>query len=163
MGEPYSWTSGPYLVTAIDSHGLKTTMKFEYSASITTTTTQYHHRYHRYHDRTAGYDPDHDSDRHDQRPNYGHSDNDDHPIPHGCDRDPDRHRTRVHRNQHPDHHKHIDPDRHRTRVHRDNTATSTVTQTTSAIPGWAYGVMVVLLLVGLAIGYVVKRPSVKQS
>ena len=44
-----------------------------------------------------------------------------------------------------------------------NTATSTVTQTTSAIPGWAYGVMVVLLLVGLAIGYVVKRPSIEQS
>jgi hypothetical protein len=44
-----------------------------------------------------------------------------------------------------------------------NTSTSTVTQTTSAIPGWAYAAMVVLLLIGLAIGYVVKRPSVKQS
>jgi hypothetical protein len=43
------------------------------------------------------------------------------------------------------------------------TSTSTVTQTTSAIPGWAYGLMVVLLLIGLAIGYVVKRPSIKQS
>jgi hypothetical protein len=44
-----------------------------------------------------------------------------------------------------------------------NTATSTVTQTTSAIPAWAYGAMVVLLLVGLAIGYVVTRPTVKKS
>jgi len=43
------------------------------------------------------------------------------------------------------------------------TATTTVTQTTSAVPGWAYGAMVVLLLIGLAIGYVVKRPSIKQS
>jgi hypothetical protein len=43
------------------------------------------------------------------------------------------------------------------------TVTSTLTQTTSTTPGWAYGVMVVLLLIGLAIGYVVKRPSVKQK
>jgi hypothetical protein len=38
-----------------------------------------------------------------------------------------------------------------------------VTQTTSSIPAWAYGTMVLLLLIGLAIGYVVKRPSAKQS
>jgi hypothetical protein len=38
-----------------------------------------------------------------------------------------------------------------------------VTLTTSSIPDWAYGAMVVLLLVGLAIGYLVTRPSVKQS
>lgn len=43
------------------------------------------------------------------------------------------------------------------------TATSTVTQTTSAIPDWAYGLMVVLLLAGLAIGYVVKRPQTRGS
>jgi protein-S-isoprenylcysteine O-methyltransferase Ste14 len=40
-----------------------------------------------------------------------------------------------------------------------NTATSTVTQTTSVIPDWAYAVMVFLLLAGLAIGYVVMRSS----
>jgi hypothetical protein len=44
-----------------------------------------------------------------------------------------------------------------------NTATSTVTQTTSSIPGWSYAVMAVLLLVGLAIGFVVKRPSIKKG
>jgi hypothetical protein len=44
-----------------------------------------------------------------------------------------------------------------------NTATSTVTQTTSVIPDWAYGVMAVLLLAGLAIGYVVKRPSTQKG
>jgi hypothetical protein len=38
-----------------------------------------------------------------------------------------------------------------------------VTQTSSTIPSWAYGAMVLLLLIGLAIGYVVKRPPVKQS
>jgi high-affinity Fe2+/Pb2+ permease len=38
-----------------------------------------------------------------------------------------------------------------------------LTQTTSTTPGWAYGGMVLLLLVGLVIGYVVKRPSVKQK
>ena len=48
------------------------------------------------------------------------------------------------------------------------TATSTVTQKTSSIPGWAYGVMAVLLILGLAIGYVVKnlvpnRPAVKGA
>jgi hypothetical protein len=32
-----------------------------------------------------------------------------------------------------------------------------VTQTTSSIPGWAYAVMAVLLILGLAIGYVVKN------
>jgi uncharacterized membrane-anchored protein YhcB (DUF1043 family) len=37
-----------------------------------------------------------------------------------------------------------------------------VTQTTSVIPSWAYAAMAVLLLAGLAIGYVVKRPSAKQ-
>jgi hypothetical protein len=38
-----------------------------------------------------------------------------------------------------------------------------MTQTTSTTPGWAYGAMVLLLLIGLAIGYIVKRPSVKQK
>jgi hypothetical protein len=43
------------------------------------------------------------------------------------------------------------------------TNTSTVTNTSSVIPDWAYGAMVVLLLVGLAIGYLVTRPSARQS
>jgi uncharacterized protein HemX len=43
------------------------------------------------------------------------------------------------------------------------TATNTLTQTTTTAPDWAYGAMVLLLLIGLAIGYVVKRPSVKQT
>jgi hypothetical protein len=38
-----------------------------------------------------------------------------------------------------------------------------LTQTTSVIPNWAYGAMAVLLVIGLAIGYVVKRPSAKQT
>jgi protein-S-isoprenylcysteine O-methyltransferase Ste14 len=44
-----------------------------------------------------------------------------------------------------------------------STRISTLTQTSSSIPEWAYGVMAVLLIVGLAIGYVVKRPSAKQG
>jgi high-affinity Fe2+/Pb2+ permease len=43
------------------------------------------------------------------------------------------------------------------------TATTTSTTTTTTVPGWAYGVMVVLLLAGLAIGYVVKRPTTRQG
>jgi hypothetical protein len=39
------------------------------------------------------------------------------------------------------------------------TATSTATNSSSAIPDWAYGLMAVLLLIGLAIGYVVRRPA----
>ncbi|MGA2665455.1 MAG: hypothetical protein ABSF83_10965 [Nitrososphaerales archaeon] len=42
-------------------------------------------------------------------------------------------------------------------------STSTVTQTNSVIPGWAYGLMAVLLVAGLAIGYVLKRPSAPRS
>jgi hypothetical protein len=38
-----------------------------------------------------------------------------------------------------------------------------VTQTNSVIPGWAYGLMAVLLVAGLAIGYVLKRPSAPRS
>ena len=54
-----------------------------------------------------------------------------------------------------DHHnQHSDGDPHHT---------STVTKATSTIPDWAYGVMVVLLLIGLAIGDVVTQPSVKQK
>jgi hypothetical protein len=46
------------------------------------------------------------------------------------------------------------------------TQTSTVTNSSGGVPGWAYGVMVVLLIVGLAVGYVVagsmsRRPAVK--
>jgi hypothetical protein len=43
------------------------------------------------------------------------------------------------------------------------TNTSTVTNTSSVIPDWAYGAMVVLLVLGLAIGYVVKTQSAKRS
>jgi predicted S18 family serine protease len=43
------------------------------------------------------------------------------------------------------------------------TTTSTVTQTTSTVADWAYGAMVILLLIGLAISYVIKRPTVKQK
>jgi protein-S-isoprenylcysteine O-methyltransferase Ste14 len=43
------------------------------------------------------------------------------------------------------------------------TQVSTVTQTTSTTPDWVYGAMVVLLLAGLAIGYVVKRPSIQKG
>jgi DNA-binding beta-propeller fold protein YncE len=43
------------------------------------------------------------------------------------------------------------------------TSTSTVTQTSSVVPGWAYGAMVVLLIAGLVIGYSVKRPSTRQT
>jgi len=41
------------------------------------------------------------------------------------------------------------------------TTTSIVTETNSVVPTWAYGVMFVLLIVGLAIGYVVRRPPSK--
>jgi hypothetical protein len=43
------------------------------------------------------------------------------------------------------------------------TATSVMTQTSSAVPDWAYGAMAVLLLIGLAIGYAVKKPSTQQK
>jgi hypothetical protein len=41
------------------------------------------------------------------------------------------------------------------------TTTRLVTETNSIVPNWAYGVMAALLIVGLAIGYVVRRPSPK--
>lgn len=41
------------------------------------------------------------------------------------------------------------------------TTTSMVTETSSVVPTWTYGVMFALLIVGLAIGYVVKRPPSK--
>jgi hypothetical protein len=44
-----------------------------------------------------------------------------------------------------------------------STSITTLTQTSSSIPAWAYGVMAVLLIAGLAIGYVVKRPAAKPS
>jgi cobalamin biosynthesis Mg chelatase CobN len=43
------------------------------------------------------------------------------------------------------------------------TVTSTVTQTSSVIPDWAYGAMVVLLLAGVAVGYVVKGSSARKG
>jgi len=42
------------------------------------------------------------------------------------------------------------------------TVTSTTTQNTSSVPAWAYATMAVLIIVGLAIGYIVKRPSVSK-
>jgi cobalamin biosynthesis Mg chelatase CobN len=42
------------------------------------------------------------------------------------------------------------------------TTTSTVTKTNSVVPTWAYGIMAVLLIVGLAVGYVVRRPSLPK-
>ncbi|MGA2664737.1 MAG: hypothetical protein ABSF83_07320 [Nitrososphaerales archaeon] len=42
-------------------------------------------------------------------------------------------------------------------------STSTVTQTTSGVPDWIYGAMAVLLLAGLAAGYVLKRPPTRQG
>jgi|GEM_PF-5804365 hypothetical protein len=40
--------------------------------------------------------------------------------------------------------------------------TSTTTQDTPSVPKWAYATVVVLLIVGLALGYIVKRPSVSK-
>jgi hypothetical protein len=42
------------------------------------------------------------------------------------------------------------------------TTTSTVTKTNSVVPTWAYGIMAVLLIAGLAVGYVVRRPSLPK-
>jgi len=42
------------------------------------------------------------------------------------------------------------------------TTTSMVTVTDSDVPTWAYGVMSALLIVGLAIGYFVRRPLPKS-
>ncbi len=42
------------------------------------------------------------------------------------------------------------------------TTTSIVTETNSVVPTWAYGVMAVLLIVGLAIGYVIRKPSLPK-
>jgi thermopsin len=43
------------------------------------------------------------------------------------------------------------------------TVTSTATQTSSSVPAWAYAIMVILLIAGLAVGYAIKRPSVRTS
>jgi len=42
------------------------------------------------------------------------------------------------------------------------TVTSTTSQSSSSVPTWAYATMVVLLIVGVAVGYVVKRPSASK-
>lgn len=53
-----------------------------------------------------------------------------------------------------------------------STTTATTTQTTTStttkacatcLPTWAYAAMVVLLIVGLAVGYIVKGPSVSKT
>jgi len=41
------------------------------------------------------------------------------------------------------------------------TSVSTTTTTSTSTPVWAYGMMVLLLAIGLAVGYVVKRPAPK--
>jgi hypothetical protein len=43
------------------------------------------------------------------------------------------------------------------------TATSTTTRSSSSVPTWAYATMALLLIVGLAVGYIIKRPSVSKS
>jgi len=35
-------------------------------------------------------------------------------------------------------------------------------QTSSSVPMWVYATMAVLLIVGLAVGYVIRRPSVSK-
>ncbi len=42
------------------------------------------------------------------------------------------------------------------------TTTSTTTQISSSVPTWAYAAMAILLIVGLAVGYIVRRPSVSK-
>jgi hypothetical protein len=42
------------------------------------------------------------------------------------------------------------------------TVTSTTTVTNSSVPGWAYGGMAALLVAGLAVGYVIKRPPTSK-
>jgi cobalamin biosynthesis Mg chelatase CobN len=158
VGEPYSWTSGPYLVTAIDSYGLKTTMKFEYSASVTTTSTT----------TTTSTGPPIATQTSTQTVTTT--------IPTTVTQTMTTTQSptaaTVTQTVTGPASTVINTQTTTNTVTQTvtgpastvtNTATSTVTQTTSAIPGWAYGVMVVLLLVGLAIGYVVKRPSIKQS
>jgi len=46
-----------------------------------------------------------------------------------------------------------------TTVTTTQTATSTTTRSSSSVPTWAYAAMAVLLIVGLAVGYIVRRPS----
>jgi cobalamin biosynthesis Mg chelatase CobN len=41
------------------------------------------------------------------------------------------------------------------------TMTTTSTTNSTSVPSWAYGVMVVLLILGLAIGYVVAGPRLR--
>jgi len=164
VGEPYSWTSGPYLVTAIDSYGLKTTMKFEYSASVTTTTSTSTTTT----TTTTTTAPPVTTQTTTQTVTTS--------VPTTVTQTmtttqtptaatvtqtvtgPGSTVTNTQTTTNTVTQTVTGPGSTVT-----NTATSTVTQTTSAIPGWAYGVMVVLLLVGLAIGYVVKRPSIEQS
>ncbi len=44
-----------------------------------------------------------------------------------------------------------------------HTVTSTTTQSSSSVPAWAYAAMIVLLIAGLAVGYIIKRASVGKS
>ncbi len=39
---------------------------------------------------------------------------------------------------------------------------TTTTQTSSSVPTWAYAIMILLLIAGLAVGYAIKRPSVSK-
>jgi len=42
------------------------------------------------------------------------------------------------------------------------TTTSLVIKTNSILPTWAYGIMAVLLIVGVAVGYIIRRPSLSK-
>ncbi len=157
VGQPHSWTSGPYLITAIDSYGMKTTMKFEYSASVTTATST----------STTTTAAPITTQTSTQTVTTA--------VP-----------TTVTQTMTTT----LSPSAATTTQTKTvtgatstvtntqtvtgpastvtNTSTSTVTQTTSTIPSWAYGVMLVLLILGLAFGYVVKnlvpnRPAVRDG
>jgi hypothetical protein len=41
--------------------------------------------------------------------------------------------------------------------------TTTSTTQVSSVPTWAYAAMFVLVVIGLVVGYVIKRPSVSKS
>jgi hypothetical protein len=165
VGEPHGWTSGPYLITVTDSNGLKATTTFEYEASATTTTTN---------STTApttvtqtvttaitlpatttttstttktATGPGTTSTVTDTQTVTGST---------TTVTEPASTITSTATTTAP-------PTTRTSTQTPTQTATSTVTQTTSTTPGWAYAAMIVLLLIGLAIGYVVKRPSVRQG
>jgi len=153
VGGSHPWTSGPYLITATDSYGLKATTTFEFETSVTTTTT-------------TSTTPTVTTTQTATQTVTGPTTTMTTTLPVTTTRTsttiqtvtgpttivtgPTSTITST-----------APPTTLTTTITTTQTATSTVTQTTSATPDWTYGAMVVLLLIGLAIGYVVKRPSVK--